>query len=312
MARFTSFSPARVRSPETTSRASMPAVSRRAAVVLLAAITGWGKRSQWPIDGDLFPEVFRLSRPESSAVIEQRVAVSSDSGFRETPDTIASTPTLKTDGNIVFGQVPYPSVTDRLIPDADNANWNDAGPRRIKGVVFHRAEGGAWDVEEFLRSDQAAGLLDYMVESISGQIECWNDPFGREDRNLGVSANRASWANGDVNNPSGDAKLFLDDIGRDREALNRDQVSIHISGGFDDELGDACKQSVAALTAFFADQFNIAYYSFPMVPGKPYSFIRWHDQINANKICPGPAVKKAGDEIIDRARAILWQYQHEL
>jgi hypothetical protein len=309
MARFPLNRPAHVFSSETRAQNCAQPVSRRAVFLLFAAVAGGEYHVPGLTDGRPNPLTGPLSLTGNDAETHRTAVATPAPESANISENEATTPSATTPEKITFGRVPYPSVTDRFIPDENNHNWDNAGPRRIAGVVFHRAEGTAWGTEQFLRSPQSSGLVDYMVESISGQTECWNDPLGREDRTLGVSPHRASWANGPVREPSGDARKFLDDTGWDLNVINRDQVSIQISGRYDDELGDACKQSLAALTAFFADQFHVPYFSFPMVFGKPYSFIRWHDQINANTICPGPAVKNASDEIIGRARAILWHYQ---
>lgn len=95
--------------------------------------------------------------------------------------------------------------------------------------------------------------------------------------------------------------------------VNRDQASIEISGGYNDPISTKLIESLAALTAYWADQAKIPWNVFPMVPDKNYSFVRWHQEfcIGTGKICPGPVVMNATNSIISRAKAILRQYQEE-
>ena len=79
----------------------------------------------------------------------------------------------------------------------------------------------------------------------------------------------------------------------------------------DDPISDACKDAVAALSAYWADQFHILWNTYPQVPGKSYNFTRWHREycIGTGKICPGQLVMHETGDIINRTQAILKQYQ---
>ncbi|MGE3798169.1 MAG: toll/interleukin-1 receptor domain-containing protein [Thermomicrobiales bacterium] len=202
--------------------------------------------------------------------------------------------------------VPLPPIANHVIPDAETSAWGDLGPRQVKGVVYHRTSGTALvDVDRYLRTEQPAGLLDLGVGHETGQIWMWNDPFGAA--HPGVTPNRAPWANGLVQNPSGDAPQFIAVNGSD--AVNRDLVSITITGDNDDDLSEECKRSVAWLTAYFADAAGIAWSDFPHVLEAGHMFVMLHNEFNRATACPGPAVTNAAADIDDRAQTLLRQYQ---
>jgi hypothetical protein len=50
---------------------------------------------------------------------------------------------------------------------------------------------------------------------------------------------------------------------------------------------------------------------YPKVPGKTYSFTRWHQEfcIGTGKICPGEVVMNRTDDIIARTIEIMKQHQ---
>ena len=154
-----------------------------------------------------------------------------------------------------IANVPFPSAGDFLIPDSANSAWNDLGSRSVKGVVYHRLEGDLDQIDAFLRSPEGGqrGLFDIGVDNVSGEIRVWNDPFGDAHPEVGVSGDRAPWANGPVEDPSLEASAFIDDHTSD--AVNRDLVSIGIAGQFSDGISDACLDAVARLSAYFAAAF---------------------------------------------------------
>jgi hypothetical protein len=141
----------------------------------------------------------------------------------------------------------------------------------------------------------------------TGVIWLWNDPLGTAYPDLGVSANRAPWANGPVSDPSSDAAVFIEVNGLD--AVNRDQVSIGIAGQADDPLTDECLDAVAQLSAYFADRVGIPWDVYPTIPQQPYDFVRWHNEFASQKLCPGAAVIDATPDIIVRTQDILRKSQ---
>jgi hypothetical protein len=239
---------------------------------------------------------------------------------------------------VMFGRVPLPNFKDNLITDAENRCWDDLGPRNIKGVVYHRQLGSNSGTDAYFRTTPPGGLdncpgpndppnydwggcnglTDFGVDNSTGEILRWNDHTGAP--HPGVSANRSAWASGPAAAPNGDGAAFLADNGGDIDVVNRDQVSIEIAGWYtdpesghfvDDPVSDACKDSVAALSAYFADQFGIPWNTYPLVAGKDYNFTRWHNEFCGwnYKHCPGQLVMDETTDIINRTREILRQYQ---
>ena len=229
---------------------------------------------------------------------------------------------------IVFGRVPHPASVERWILDNQNSAWNDLGQRKVLGVVWHRMVGGQDGTDGFFRAMANArqtgsgGLTDYGVgvaaqdgAAAAGRIYRWNDPLGLA--HPGCSPNRAGWASGSWNaaRAFGDGKAFVLDHGGDLNVINRDQVSIEISGLAMTPLDEASRGAVVALTAYWADQARIPWDVFPMVPGKGYSFVRWHEEFGPDepdgspKHCPFDVVKGETDALIARTKAILKQFQ---
>jgi len=218
-------------------------------------------------------------------------------------------------GDIALAQAVYEPRPDfdRLIPDVDNTGWEDVGPRQVKGVVYHRMEGTAEGTDLFFRSGIVQALVDYGIDDVTGELWRWNDALGVAHPDvahpeLDVSANRAPFANGPVLDPSADTAAFIADNGI--EAINRDQVSISIAGLLDDPISDDCFETIAALTAYFANYAAIPWDIFPSLPDKKsYGFVRWHNEIASNKACPGSTVMNATPDIIARSRDLLRQIQ---
>jgi hypothetical protein len=149
---------------------------------------------------------------------------------------------------------------------------------------------------------------DYGVDNLAGgQILRWTDPLSR------ISGH----ASGVVSDPYGDGLAFLVDNNWDLRVVNRDQVSIEIAGQYNDPISPACAEAVAALSAYWADQFRIPWDQYPKVPGKTYNFIRWHQEytIGTGKICPGSVVMAATDQpsdtLVQRTREIMRRFQVE-
>jgi hypothetical protein len=271
---------------------------------------------------------------EIQAARDLETIMSRPAGTGTTPGTPSSS------GPVQFGLVPHPPFQDRLIPDEFNIAWDgNLGQRRVRGVVLHRQQGTNWGTDGYFRSmppggvgacpqDEndpnyfnwggCRGLTDYGIDHKTGEILRWNDPTGAA--HPGVSPNRVAWASGPVLDPFGDGKAFIDDNPGDEHVVNRDQASLELSGtykepilgwGVDEPVGEAGRDAVAALIAYFADQFQIPHDQFPIVPGKDYSFVRWHHEFTrgTGKFCPGKDVMDATDDIIARAKAILQVHQ---
>lgn len=217
--------------------------------------------------------------------------------------------------DLVFGTVPHPFYQDRYI--SNSTAWNDLGKRGAKCVVWHRMYGTLWGTDGYFRGEASGrALTDYGVgvsatdgAGQAGVILRWNDPLGR----------RAGWASGPVNNPIGDGAKFVNLYGVN--AVNRDGVSIEISGNGSTALDAKARAAVVALTAYWADQYGkvlaakgrkFDYTTWPFVPDEDNrSFVCYHGEFYDGKrnSCPGPVVEAATDGMFAEIKALLQQYQ---
>lgn len=203
---------------------------------------------------------------------------------------------------ITYGNVSHPTFQDRPIQKAAGNGWDDLGPRQPKGVVLHRMIGSLWGTDGYFRRPEVGALTDYGVGVLAtdtvendGVILRWNDPLGR----------RSGWASGPVSKPYGDGALFVGKYGAN--AVNRDLVSIEVSGNYETALSPKAFESVCALVAYWADRCKVPWTAFPVNPATGISCVFWHQEftLGTGKICPGPVMIDATPRIIDRAKAIL-------
>jgi hypothetical protein len=209
----------------------------------------------------------------------------------------------------VFGRVPHPPFLDRPIQKPAGWGQDDLGPRTVKGVVWHRMIGSLWGTDAYFRQPTTKALTDYGVGVLAqdgadnaGVIIRWNNPLGRQ----------SGWASGSFSSFAyGDGLAFVNKYGIN--AINRDEASVEISGlTYDVPLDPASKASVAAITAYWADQYEVPWDVFPIAPQDGFSFVRWHNEFGPDegtKKCPGAVVMDATPELIEMTRAILKQYQ---
>ncbi|MGI8475744.1 MAG: N-acetylmuramoyl-L-alanine amidase [Thermomicrobiales bacterium] len=206
----------------------------------------------------------------------------------------------------VYQTVPHPDYEDNFIPKVEGVGWDNLGKRTVDGVTWHRILGGLRGTETYFSDPSVGALTDYGVGVLAqdgagddGTICRWNDPLGW----------RSGWASGPVSAPYGDGVLFVNKYGVN--AVNSRRASIEISGFQDTPLSDAAKASVVAITAYWADQKQIPWDQWPIVPGDGFSFVCWHREftIGTGKLCPFDAVIAETDGMIEDVRAILKQYQ---
>lgn len=206
----------------------------------------------------------------------------------------------------VFGNVPHPPYIDRPITKAEGKGQNNLGKRTPKGVVWHRILGSLWGTDGYFRQSGVNALTDYGIGVLAtdgaandGVILRWNDPRGYQ----------SGWASGPVNGAYGDGLAFVNKYGVN--AVNRDQVSIEISGDQLTPLSEKSRNAIAALTAHYADQYGIPWDVFPIAPQDGFSFVRWHQEftIGSGKQCPFKVVMDETNDLIERTRAILKKYQ---
>src|SRR5690349_21671191 len=179
---------------------------------------------------------------------------------------------------VTFGNVPHPAYLDRPIQKPDGFGQNNLGKRSVKGVVWHRMIGSLWGTDSYFRLSSTGALTDYGIGVLAqdgadndGLIIRWNDPLGYQ----------SGWASGPVNQPYGDGLAFINKYAKSDpigvNVVNRDQVSIEISGlTYDVPLSDKSRNAIAALTAYWADQYQIPWDKWPIAPQDGFSFVRWH------------------------------------
>jgi hypothetical protein len=148
-------------------------------------------------------------------------------------------------------------------------------------------------------TDYGVGVTSIDGSAYDGVIYRWNDPYGYQ----------SGFASGPVLIPWGDGVSFIAKYGVN--GVNRDQVSIEISGYWATELTDASREAVIALTAHFADQYGIPWNEFPISRQDGFSFVRWHQEFCGpqEKPCPGSVVMEETQALFDRIRERLRQYQ---
>jgi hypothetical protein len=195
---------------------------------------------------------------------------------------------------LTFGKVPYPKHVTHIIW---NNAWDDLGPRHNYGVVYHRMLGSLMGTEAYFEGG-AAGLTHYGTGhpgDHDGELRMWCDPL----------TNRAPWASGRVIAPWGDGPAFVSKYGAN--AVNNDLIAIEISGGYNDPISDLTKDTVAALSSYWADQAKVPHDQYPLNPTTGLTYTYWHQEFTgpAEKICPGPVVMNATDDIISRTVAML-------
>lgn len=213
----------------------------------------------------------------------------------------------------VFGKVPHPAFLDHPITKSNGQGAGYYGKRSVRGVVWHRMIGSLRGTDGYFKNPDVAALTDYGVGTLvtdgsadDGVIIRWNNPLG----------NQSGWASGPVSAPYGDGLAFLNKYvplaGIGYDVVNRDQASIEISGlEYTTPLSQKAKMAVAAITAYWADQYRIPYDVFPIAPQDGFSFVRWHQEftIGSGKVCPGQVVIDATSEMIEMTRQIMKQYQ---
>ncbi len=199
---------------------------------------------------------------------------------------------------VTFGRVPRPAVQTRLI-QASTA-WNNLGARTVRGVVYHRMLGSLWGTDSYFRTGALnSALTDFGVDAQSGETLCWNDPHG----------SRAPWASGPWNGVAGDGGDFVARYGVN--AINRDLLSIEVSGNYDDTVSEAARSQIAHLSAYYADQAHIPWSSYPKNPQTGLVFTYWHNEFcgQGYKPCPGAVMMALTPDLIARTKQVLKQYQ---
>ena len=201
---------------------------------------------------------------------------------------------MPTTPTLTFGRVVAPPVDHRDIPTDLNTAWDDLGPRRPAFVVLHRMQGSLAGTDTYFRTEaRNRARTDYGLHHQTGAIWRWTDPLGRA----------APWASGPWTNPPGDGRALV--AARGIDAINRDGISIEISGDEEDPVADVALARLARLIAFWADWCGVPHDRWPTNPATGLTFLYWHCEFNGGKDCPGAVVKAATPALIARVRAEL-------
>lgn len=209
---------------------------------------------------------------------------------------------------LTFGLVPHPTFRDIPITKPEDRGQDNLGRRTVKGVVWHRILGSLDGTTQHFSNPGVFALTDYGVGvqvtdgAKAGVIYRWNDPLGVQ----------SGWASGTYSaaHAYGDGAAFVNKYGVN--AINRDQASIEISGMQLTPLDEKARDSIASLTAYWADQYGIPWDLFPIAPQDGFSFVRWHQEFGPDegrKKCPFDVVMGETPALIERTRAILKRYQ---
>lgn len=216
---------------------------------------------------------------------------------------------------LVFGNVVKPPVVRRIIPDAENGAWDDLGKRTPVGMVRHTMVGTLGGTDGWFRRGSASnGLTDYGVGGIAdgaldGTIYEWNDPSGAAS--AGVSANRAPWANGNVQGLEGDGPAFIRTRGVN--AVNRDLIAVERSdGGQPDSCPVSDKQfaAIVGIQSYHYDAMGMRWDTFPVHPTlqivTDFEHFEFTDKAgNSAGECPGLVMRSMTDRFQDTIRGRL-------
>jgi hypothetical protein len=230
----------------------------------------------------------------------EKVAAKGNAIFPNLPDQGESM------SNLTFGRVPHPEYQRNLITKPDGFGMNLLGPRKNYGVVYHRTIGRSIEgTEGWFRRNDVGALTQYGIGAPppdagpDGQIRMWADPTGPV----------SPWASGRVIAPWGDGPAFVRKFGAN--AVNQHLIAIEISGLYGDPISATTIEAVAAISAYWADQAEIPWDQYPRNPETGLTYTYWHQEFTGpdEKICPGPVVMNATDQIIARTKAILRTWQ---
>lgn len=223
-----------------------------------------------------------------------------------------TTPAATIDGTavdveLVFGNVDVEGLVVRKdIPETLNTAWDRLGARQGLFMVLHRMYGGLAGTDVYFRGDaRHRARTDYGVNSQTGDIWRWTDPLGQ------ISPH----ASGPYSRPSGDAPALVAKLGQ--EAINRDGISVEIDLDGDSPVTARAWETIARLSAFWADWNQIPWTIWPINPRTGLTFLYWHREFNGGKgpvaalrdagevWCPGSVVENYTTQLIEDVRAIL-------
>ncbi len=210
---------------------------------------------------------------------------------------------------ITFGKVPHPEYVPMLwisTNKVEGMGWDNLGQRKPKFIALHRMWGTLAGTDSYFAPATSPHLTDYAigVEAIdgrakAGEIHQYNDPRGY----------RSGWASGRVSAPYGDGKAIVDKYGV--IAVNRDGVSIELSGYDETVVDEFSWREYVQLCAYWCDQMRIPWDKLPINPATGISAFVWHQEftIGTGKKCPFAWLLRHTTRLITDVKTLLKQYQ---
>lgn len=210
--------------------------------------------------------------------------------------------------SITFGRVPMYGYTDRQHVTAgkpEGIGWDNLGQRMPKFIALHRMLGSLKGTDGYFGDPTVQALTDFGIgveamdgKALAGHIYQWNDPLGH----------RSGWASGRVSAPYGDGKRIVDKYGV--IAVNRDGVSVEISGKADMPIDDFSWGEIVHLCAWWVDYMRIPYNT-RTNPATGINYLIWHEEftIGTGKQCPFDVVKAQTNRLYNDIAAFLKPYQ---
>ncbi len=209
--------------------------------------------------------------------------------------------------DITFGNVPMYGYTDRQHVTAnkpEGVGWDNLGQRKPKFIALHRMWGNLTGTDGFFGDPTVQALTDFGVGveafdgSKAGHIYLWNDPLGY----------RSGWASGRVSAPYGDGKRIVDKYGI--IAVNRDGVSVEISGKETTPIDDFSWKEIVHLCAWWVDFMKIPFHT-RVNPSTGINYLIWHEEftIGTGNTCPFELVKAQTNRLYNDIAAFLEPFQ---
>lgn len=213
--------------------------------------------------------------------------------------------------DIQFHKVPQPKVVDMLYI-ANNKNegvgWDNLGQRKPKFIALHRMWGTLKGTDAFFAPANSPHLTDYAIgveeidgKTLAGEIHQYNNPLGY----------RSGWASGRVSKPYGDGLAIVNKYGIN--AVNRDGISIELSGYENTPVDAKAWKNYVALIAYWVDYMEIPYTSLPLNPHTGINTFIWHQEftIGTGKTCPFTWLMNNTDRLYKDVAAYLKKYQEK-
>jgi len=208
--------------------------------------------------------------------------------------------------SITTGRVPYPDVIQSHLPASNPYVVEGGAPKIPEAIIWHRMLGSWGGTNNWFHGGNAATAYGVAVAATdgaatAGKIYEWIAP-------------KNGWygeSSGPAREPYGDGLIYVEEVGV--AAVNCRSKAIEISGNYDTPLDQKARESIAAMTAYWADQRGIPWTEFPHYKAKGRSFVIWHNEITGldYKACPGAVVMAETDALIGLTRQIMKRYQED-